>query len=224
MNETLIISTILVWIVVLFNLLVTLALVRRVNALNGAQSKSDSQRQSGSSGPGPKVGQPAPAFTAVTLQGEQVTLASYAGRSVAFIFFSTTCEPCREALPSYESALAKAERAGVDLVLVSTNDSADSALTRAFVEENNIRLPVLVAPLRDNSFFKDYNFDATPSYCLVDERGIVQSAGYPSFKWGEWKALVDSWEDERESEKEGSKKEAQSDLPVAGMAMAKGGD
>ena len=177
MIEILAISSVLLWLVVGFNLILTLALVRRLNALDStSQSRSTHPIKIAPASLGPEIGQPAPAFTAQTLEGEQVTLDTYtgAGRSAAFVFISTTCEPCREALPSYEALLPKARQAGVDLVLVSTSDPIQTA---AFVEQFNIRLPVLVAPMRDNPFMKDYNFNATPSYCLVDTQGKIRSAG-----------------------------------------------
>ena len=58
-------------------------------------------------------------------------LATYAGRSVAFLFISC-CEPCRRAIPGYEALREPATRAGVELVLVSASE-ADA--TRVFVDE-----------------------------------------------------------------------------------------
>jgi peroxiredoxin len=190
MNEILVVSSILLWVVVALNLLLTLALVRRLNTLS-EQSQQDARATSlDRSGSGPKLKQPAPSFTAKTLQGDDVTLDTYAGGAVAFIFIGTHCAPCREALPSYEALAPSAARAGVKIVLVSINDTEP---TRAFIDEAAVRLPVLVAPAPSNSFMMDYGFKGTPSYCLVDAQGIVQSAGYPSFDWGDWKALADSW-------------------------------
>lgn len=183
MNDVLLISSVLLWLVVVFNLLLTFALIRRLNA--NPQTAAPAQREKGL-----PAGQPAPDFTAETLTGETVTRATYAGRNLALLFVSPTCGPCREALPAYEALQPAAARAGVILLLVST---ADAAQTRAFADELHLRLPILVAPAPSNTFSRDYRIPGTPSYCLVDAAGIVQSAGYPSLEWGEWKALAESW-------------------------------
>ena len=226
MTEIMVVSSVLLWLAVGFNLILTLALVRRLNALDStSQSRSTDPGKLAPASPGPEIGQSAPAFTAQTLEGEQVTLNTYIGGgcSAAFVFISTTCEPCREALPSYEALLPKARQAGVELVLVSTSDPVQTA---AFVDQFNIRLPVLVAPMRDNPFMKDYNFNATPSYCLVDAQGKIQSAGYPTFSWGEWKALVDSWDqygEVDEGKNDANKGEGESERHIAGMALSERG-
>ena len=182
MERILTASTVLQWVVVLTNLALTLALVRRVNA--------ESEEHNGPVS-GLKPGRPAPDFAAATLSGTPVTLAEYAGRAVAFLFVGTHCPPCRRSLPSYEALAPKAARAGVELVLVST-DEAES--TRSFVTELDVQMPILVAPQASNPFMRDYQASGTPSFCLIDAQGTVQAAGYPSLEWGEWKALSASWE------------------------------
>ena len=178
MGQFLVLSSVMLWILVLCNLILTLALVRRVN--------------SGSPSPkGLKEGQPAPNFTAENLRGEIVTLATYAQREVVFIFVEPTCGPCREALPSYEAWGPKALQSGVDLVLVST---ADAERTHRFVDEFRIKLPVLVAPRDSNPFVNDYQVSGTPSYCLIDKHGKVQSTGSPNLRFGKWRALAEAWE------------------------------
>lgn len=176
-------NLILLWVFLGLNLVLSLVLVRRVTSVT----------QSGNSqmGGGLESGETAPDFTAKSLDGEKVTLASYAGQSVAFLFFGTACPPCREALPKYEAVAPKAALAGTRLVLVSTDDEDK---TKDFVKNNDISLPVIVAPIMENNFMKDYKATGTPAYCLIDTNGKVKSAGYPSFDWGTWKALITAWE------------------------------
>jgi peroxiredoxin len=203
MEQVLVISSVLLWIAVLANLLLTLVLVRRFNGMSQQEAPGSTNNKSIST-----VGRSAPDFTAETLTGEQVTLANYQGRPVAFILIGTGCEPCQESLPSYEALRPKAERAGVELVLVCIDDAPQ---TRSFVDVHHVRLPVLVAPHPANPFMKDYGTTSTPTYFMVNERGIVQSAGYPSLEWGEWKALAESW-DRKTSE-----------ARIGGLAASEGG-
>lgn len=179
METALIVSSILLWLVVLLNLLLTLGLVRRLDT--GGRSVSAM---------GLEAGEPAPDFTAQTLSGETVTRSTYAGRNMAFVFISTHCSPCNEILSHMGPLEPKAARAGVELVLVSTDEMEE---TCTFVEKQNISLPVLIAPRSNNPFLEDYKFISTPSYCLVNEQGKVQSAGFMSMVGGPWKDLADSW-------------------------------
>lgn len=148
MEQALVLSSVLLWILVLCNLVLTLALIRRAN-VNSLPKE------------GLKEGQPAPDFTAETLNGQKITLATYAQREVAFVFIEPTCGPCREALPSYEVLGPKAAQSGVDLVLVSM---AHAEQTQRFVNEFDIQLPVLVAPRESNTFMQGYKLSTAPSY------------------------------------------------------------
>lgn len=177
METGLIVSTVLLWIVVLFNLLLTLAIVRKARAAGGATI-------------GLQKGQAAPDFMAQTLSGEQMTLKDYT-HPVALIFISTTCGPCEQLLPEFERIGSLAAQSGVDLILVS-GDALEQ--TQNYAREHNIHLPVLVAPRDGNSFFTDYQITGAPAFCYIDKQGRVQAAGVPGGRLqGEWKALSDSW-------------------------------
>lgn len=181
MDQILVVSSVLLWVVVLFNLLMTLAVVRRLNA--GSQKEVRKV--------GLEEGQLAPAFTAETLSGETVTLSTYARRTVAFIFISPHCQPCIAQLPRIDVAALNAAEIGVEVVLVS---DAGVVETRALAAEHNIKAPILVAPRKSNPFLNDYKATSVPSYCVVDVRGEVQSAGHFSMEGNELKKLVESQE------------------------------
>lgn len=176
MEQLLIANSVLIWVFVLFNFLLTLALIRRVNA----QTKK-----------GLKVGQLAPPFKAVTLEGDTVTLENFAGRSTVFFFISPTCSPCREKLPSLEALLPAARRVGVDFVLVSDKGVEE---TRAFLDQLNVHMLTLIAPFDSNPFSRDYRITETPSYCMIDRLGRVASVGYPGQESSEWRVLAQKWD------------------------------
>lgn len=179
--ETLVISSVLLWAISILNFLVTVALARRVNS---------KQLQNGISlPPAPRldVGQPAPSFSAEDLNQTTVTLANYAGRSVALIFVSPRCQPCRLKIPELQALQPNAQKAGVELLLVIDSNAGDA---RSFADELQIRLPVIVAPRQSNPLMEDYLASATPFYCLIDVSGRVASTGYFD---GEWQALTRRW-------------------------------
>ena len=181
MEPILIVSSALLWMVVLFNLFLTFALVRRINT--SVHDHSSPLNES-------LVGQKAPDFKAETLSGKEVTQNNYRGRKVAFLFIGPDCPPCIENLPDYHALIPKATSAGVELVLVSIGDKDR---TQNFVKQHNIRLPVLVAPLSENSFMSDYKVFGTPAFIFVDENGIIQFDGYPGKQSEPWKKLTGTW-------------------------------
>lgn len=176
METGLTVSVVLLWIVVLFNLVLTLALIRRANP--GPQAAQS----------GLKKGQAAPDFTAQTLSGERVTLADYK-HPTAFVFISSNCSPCRLLLPELEELGPQAAQSDVDLVLVSGDRLEE---TQDYAKEKNIHLPVLVAPRDENPFFTDYQITGTPYCCYIDEQGMIQVTGYPIANQA-WSTLTASW-------------------------------
>ncbi|NKQ36647.1 MAG: redoxin domain-containing protein, partial [Chloroflexi bacterium] len=136
METILIINSISLWILLLFNILLTIGLARRINR---QFLQFDFL----------KPGQPIPDFTAWTLQEETVTSEDYVAQRVALIFISPTCQPCREVIPEVESWQTEAQ--AQDLLLVFVSD-ASVAETKQFVAELNVTRPCLVAPRNRTSF------------------------------------------------------------------------
>lgn len=161
MQNLLFVSSILLWILMFLNILLTIGLARRVSR---QLPKMETL----------KVGQPAPDFEAWTLGGEPVTQASYSGQSIAFVFISPHCGPCRDEIPKLERLRPQAESHGHSLILVSNSEESE---TRAFLKELGSTLPVLVAPHERTSFLRDYKSSATPSFCLIGRDGKVKAAG-----------------------------------------------
>lgn len=184
METALITSSVVLWLLILLNLLFTLALVRRVNSM----ASTSSQRRTPEMGL--SKGATAPNFTAQTLNGETVTLQNYLGKSTVFVFFSTRCQPCHEILPRLNSLKEGATQAGVNLLLVSIDTMED---TRPYIEQNQIHLPVLVAPRVDNTFASEYKATGTPAYCHLSAEGRVLSAGVAYLEAGVWKDFVAMW-------------------------------
>lgn len=183
MQPILVTNLVLLWIVVLLNLLLTIALIRRFNRISTHLSAF------GDMDIGLEKGSLAPDFQAETLTGETVTLADYTRKVVSFIFISPHCSPCLEKIPKLNALVAKAEQAGVELLLVNTD--GDKAETAAFVEKHSVVLPVLIAPSESNSFARDYKADATPSYCILNQDSYVEAAGVFEPNWEE--QLARAW-------------------------------
>ncbi|HEX8220197.1 MAG TPA: redoxin domain-containing protein [Chloroflexia bacterium] len=184
LDQLFLINAVATWLMVALNLVLVFAIIRKMNTNSVGTGKS-----------GPfvslKPGEPAPDFVAQTLDGRDVTLANFSGKTTAFLIIGPQCAPCMESLPKYEALYPLAAKAGVELVLVSTGDVT---ATTKLVNESKIRTPIIVAPPATNSFLRDYGVSGTPAYCLVSPEGKVQSAGFPDFSGGDWKKISESWQ------------------------------
>jgi len=172
MEQILIISSVLLWIGLLFNFLLILALTRRLSRSHGTGEEPESL----------KPGTIAPAFQAKSLDGKDVTESQYKGKTVAFLFVGPGCVPCREFMPYFIELIPDVQKRGIELALVSES-SADAM--QEYLKEYKLDLPVLIAPSGDgklSKFLDDYKVSGTPSYCLVSPDGKVLAAGYPGLK------------------------------------------
>lgn len=182
MVNALLANSILIWIVLLLNLVLTLGLIRRLNQ-GYAQMSALREEEAGLA-----PGTPAPDFQAELLDGETVTLADYTRQAVSFVFFSPTCGPCLEKLPILNSLAPKAEEAGVQVVLVNTDGDKDEA--EALVQKHGLNLPMILAPFDANSFAEDYKAMMTPFFCLLNPDGEIEaSGGFGS----QWEKLTQAW-------------------------------
>lgn len=176
METALVVSSVVLWLVVLANVFLTLALIRRLNRTGQPVVET-----------GLKAGTTAPDFTAQTLQGVTKTLADYMGWAVVLIFVSPSCQPCRESLPMLQKAAVGARVGGVEFVLVSGGTLEE---TRAWDEEVDVQLPLLVATQAQNPFFQDYHITSTPTFCLLGSDGKVHGSNIVGQNLDGWKLLA----------------------------------
>ncbi|MFF5335749.1 TlpA family protein disulfide reductase [Streptomyces sp. NPDC013181] len=158
---------VLVGAVTVLNLLLTLAVIRRLRKHEEERRQNFVPLDSG-----PETGAPLPAFTAVTVGGEPVSAEALTGRQAALTFLSTDCSACVTAvkdLPEF------ARRTGMDaaqMLVVIAGDTADArrmaeplaGIATVVVEETGGPLSAL------------YSIRATPTTVMTDPDGTVTYA------------------------------------------------
>jgi cytochrome c biogenesis protein CcmG, thiol:disulfide interchange protein DsbE len=119
----------------------------------------------------PKVGEPAPDFTAVSLTADIVSLSDYRGKPVWLNFWGSWCPPCRAEMPDIQAAYEQLAPKGLVLLAVSLGDAPDQAAQ--FAARNHVTFTVLVDPNRKltSAAYPIYNF---PTHIFIDEGGTVR--------------------------------------------------
>jgi peroxiredoxin len=121
--------------------------------------------------PHPLVGQPAPAFETVGLDGKPVDLKALLKQKVVILdFWATWCGPCIEAMPEVLAVAKKYQDKGV--VLYAVNVAEDAATVRDFLRE--LRLDVPVAFDSDGRISDLYQASGIPQTVLIGKDGNVQ--------------------------------------------------
>jgi peroxiredoxin len=120
----------------------------------------------------PKVGEEAPDFTAVALNGDIVSLSDFRGQPVWINFWGAWCPPCRAEMPDIQTAYEELGPQGLVLLAVSLGDRPSEAAD--FARKNDVTFTVLVDPDRTltSKPYPIYNF---PTHIFVDEDGIVRN-------------------------------------------------
>jgi peroxiredoxin len=181
LETLLLISSVLLWLVVLGNLLLTLTVIRRINTGSPRERTALT---------GLRIGEEAPPFSACTRDGQTKTLIDYAGRATALVFIAPGCGACRALLPTLEKLDPRAQQSKAELLLICDGDEEQ---TRTLVASFALRFPVLLAPRNDNPLFQDYQVHGTPSYYLLNEHGQIQASGHPGSHDQQWQNLIETW-------------------------------
>ncbi|MCQ9165235.1 MULTISPECIES: thioredoxin-dependent thiol peroxidase [unclassified Arthrobacter] len=132
------------------------------------------------------AGKPAPNFSLPNADGEQVSLADYAGRTVVVYFYPKAATPgCTTEACDFRDSLSALNNAGVDVVGISTDPQQDLA---RFTTDFGLNFPLL----------SDLNHEVAESWgawgekkvngttligtlrstVVVNPDGTVRSAGY----------------------------------------------
>jgi peroxiredoxin len=119
----------------------------------------------------PRIGEPAPDFTAVDARGELVSLSDFAGQPVWLNFWGSWCPPCRAEAPDMIQAWDAIEDDGVVLIAVSLEEPSADAFD--YAKQVGMEFIVLSDPERDAIRGK-YRVRSFPTHLFIDSEGIVR--------------------------------------------------
>jgi len=115
-----------------------------------------------------KVGQPAPEFSATSVDGQTVRLRDLRGRTVWLVFGATWCPQCR----GEAATLQTVDTTRDDVVVIAVYVSETTSEVNAFVAGKGLDY-VHIADV-DSTLGSVYRADGLPRHVLVDAEGIVR--------------------------------------------------
>ena len=118
------------------------------------------------------IGSPAPAFAAIDLDGNPVTLASQRGKVVVLNVWATWCEPCRDEIPQLEALHRRLTADSAVLIGVSVDAAGMGADVRDFMRDRGMSYTVWLDP--DKKFSLQFLTVGVPETFVVDRAGIIR--------------------------------------------------
>ncbi len=137
-----------------------------------------------------KIGQTAPVFEVVTLDGQRFALKEQQGKVVVLDFFATWCGPCMEEMPHLEKELWQRYKDKRFTMIALGREHTDEEL-RVFKQKNNFTLPM--AADSNRLVFSQYAEAYIPRLLLIDGEGRIvdQVVGFNEEQFKELVAKLD---------------------------------
>lgn len=126
------------------------------------------------------AGDRAPGFVLEDLDGKQVTLDQFRGKTVVIAFWSTWCSRCEEEMRFLRDTFGSRS----DVVVLLVNQDSDKRISRdklrAYKEKLGIAFPILID--KGLSLWANYGINALPTSVVIDGNGTVKHVE-PNFYW-----------------------------------------
>jgi peroxiredoxin len=119
----------------------------------------------------------APDFSLPDADGNQVKLSQFRGKTVVLNFWTTTCQPCLEEMPSLaDFAKVVAKRDDVVVLTISTDLTKDVALSalQTLLREPKPQFLVLFDP-ESNVVHDKFGTELFPETWVIDPKGVIRA-------------------------------------------------
>ncbi|WP_203247664.1 thiol-disulfide oxidoreductase ResA [Sporosarcina beigongshangi] len=117
-----------------------------------------------------EVGDYAPDFALVDLDGIEHQLSEYKGQGVFLNFWGTWCAPCKKEMPAMGRQYEVYKDQGVQILAVNIAES--DLKVQAFVEQYGMTFPTLIDTTK--SVMQAYNVKPLPTTLLINPEGKIE--------------------------------------------------
>jgi peroxiredoxin len=131
-------------------------------------------------------GNPAPAFTLQSLEGQAVSLDDYAGQVVLVNMWATWCPPCKAEMPDLNAFYETHKQDG--FVVFAINSQEEAPTVKAFIAENGFSFPVLLDSQAE--VMKKYHVRGLPTTFIIDRDGFIQHIQSGQISTSQLEAMV----------------------------------
>lgn len=117
-----------------------------------------------------KVGDKAPDFALVDMNGEKHQLSDYKGQGVFLNFWGTWCKPCEREFPIIDDQYQKYKDQGLEILAVNVGES-DLKVQR-YIERKGLTFPVLID--NNKSVINAFHINPLPTTILINSEGKIE--------------------------------------------------
>lgn len=116
-----------------------------------------------------KVGDDAPNFSLVDLNGNTHKLSDYKGQGVLLNFWGTWCKPCKKEMPAINEQYKQFKGEGVQVLGINVGES--NFEVSSYTDKLGVKFPILLDQTR--SVMGTYNVKPLPTTVLVNKEGKI---------------------------------------------------
>ncbi len=128
---------------------------------------------------GVRIGNPAPDFQLLNLEGQNVSLSNLRGKPVLVNFWASWCPPCRAEMPFIQEIFEDEEWSDKGLVILAINIGERPSTAKRFMASNGLSFPVPLDTSQNVAL--KYNVSAIPTTLLIDKDGIIKAIKVGAF-------------------------------------------
>jgi peroxiredoxin len=122
------------------------------------------------------TGSPAPIFSKTDINGKEINLSSFKGKSYVLLdFWASWCIPCREITPCLKKIYQKFHSKGLDVISISWDSDKKAWLDAIAKDDTNNWYNIFgdVFQPMDNGLRNKYAIASIPTLILIDKNGII---------------------------------------------------
>lgn len=114
------------------------------------------------------VGQPLKDFTLPDVEGKQIKLSDYRGKTVLLSFWASWCLPCEHELPTIEKIYE--QHKDKDVVILAVDDESEATIKK-FLNDNHYGFTALIDHKR--TLFRELQVGFIPTVFVINRKGII---------------------------------------------------